>query len=159
MYAGIDYDTFAVHVVLIEDGRPELYVHHILEGDDPFERARQVREVMPSRGWWLDEGVIAIAIEEQNSNNPKVRASVQKLKMIQGAILSCLPRSTLVVPMNGPEWRKALGIPGNAPKEAVREWAIENGYAALYARDVPQDAADAFCLARAAEARTAPARA
>jgi hypothetical protein len=156
MYAGIDYDTNSIHIVLIHEGEHSRTRQLELEGEDAFDRAREVREVMPSRGWWDDAGVIAIGLEEQNSANPKMRASVQKLKMIQGAIIACLPRDTLVNPMAGPHWRKTVGLSGNATKEEVREWARTNGYALLASYALSQDCADAFCLARAVEALAEP---
>ena len=64
MYAGIDFDTNAVHVVLLPEVAPPRYLPFVLEGHDAFERTRQIREVMPPRGWWEDEGVVAIAIDE-----------------------------------------------------------------------------------------------
>ena len=172
MHAGIDYDTKAVHVVLLpEEGHAE-YLAYELEGGDPFDRARQVREVMPPRAWWKDEGVISACIEEQNSGNPKMRYSVQQLKMIQGAILSCLPRDLLVAPFAGSEWRTKLGLAGNCSKDEVRAFvdAQRLGDRALVNKgscqeplwepsefeDWPQDACDAYCLAMCAEKLTEP---
>lgn len=160
MYAGIDYDTNAVHVVLVpEEGKPE-YLPFVMHGVDPFDRARIVRDVMPARGWWADEGIVAIGIEEQASGSPKMRASVQKLKMIQGAILACLPAGDSVVePFLPNEWRKEIGLAGNASKEDVAAWMGEQVWPDAPLPVVPswpQDACDAYCIARAVERRTAP---
>lgn len=170
LFAGVDYDTHAVHVVFLpEEGHAE-YRAFKLEGADPFERARQVREVMPPRSWWTDEGVVSVCIEEQHSGSPKMRHSIQQLKMIQGAILSCLPRGLLVAPLSATEWRSKLELAGNASKEAVREFVyalrfddtelVNTGTAQepLWERseleDWPQDACDAYCLALCAEKLT-----
>jgi hypothetical protein len=156
LFAGIDYDTTAVHIVTLEEeGDAPIYSYFPLEGMDAFERAREVHRMLPVRGWWLDAGVIAIGIEEQNSGNPKMRSAVQKLNVIQGAILSCLPRDTLVNPMNAPNWRKTVGLKGNATKHDVRAWALaeisEQWPEHTRCQEWPQDAFDAYCLARAVE--------
>ncbi len=159
MYAGIDYDTKAVHVVLLPEEGPPRYLPFVMHGVDPFDRARVVRDVMPARGWWADEGVIAIGIEEQASGSPKMRASVQKLKMIQGAVLACLPSGDMVVePFLPNEWRHTLDLPGNASKDDVAMFVHEQffGVAATQIEDWPQDAADAYCLALAVQRRLAP---
>lgn len=154
-FAGCDFDTHAIHVVLIlEEGPPE-YHRFELEGHDAFERSRDVRDKMPSRGWWADQGVIALAIEE-----PMGRGSVvQKLNVVQGAVLSCLPRELLVNPMRPSTWRVEAGMKGNAPKEEVarfvgsRIWP-DSPLPLIPASTWPQDACDAYCLALAAEKLT-----
>jgi len=158
MYAGIDYDTNAVHVVVIQEDGDLRYSHYELVGHDPFERAREVRDAMPSRGWWRDSGIIGCAIEEQASGNPRMRASVQKLKMIQGAILSCLPRDLLVQPLEATRWRKELKIPGNASKEDVEFWCrFSSPHGGRFTgQSYPQDFFDAYCMALAAEKLTEP---
>lgn len=149
--AGIDFDTHAVHIVfLLEDGEA-IYKRYDLDGHDAFERTRAVRGAMPTTGIWEDMGVVACAIEEPQGAQ---KATVAKLKAIQGAVLACLPADLLVEPMVPARWRTAVGLPGNCAKEDVAafvryEWA--NGYpAGRSARyDWPQDALDAWCLALA----------
>jgi hypothetical protein len=157
-FAGIDYDTHAVHIVLVpEEGTGDLrYSKYELKGHDPFERAREIREALPVRSWWRDTGVVGCAIEEQNSGNPLMRDAVQKLKMIQGAVLSCLPRDLLVTPIPGSQWRKALGMKGNCTKEEVQFWCRFSGpHAGRFAGiSWPQDAFDAYCMALVAEKLT-----
>lgn len=156
MYAGIDFDTRAVHVVLLPDEGPARYLPFVMHGHDAFERTRAVRDVMPARGCWEDEGVIAIGIEE-----PMGRGSVvQKLNVVQGAILSCLPRSLLVNPMRPSVWRTAVGMPGNASKDDVAAFALD-AMSAFWREAVredywPQDAYDAWCMARAVQKLTEP---
>lgn len=153
-FAGIDYDTFGIHVVFIpEEGPAEYHRFDLGDSEHALERARDVHTVMPPRGWWSDEGIVAVGLEEQASGNPAMRSTVQKLKMVQGAILSCLPRDLLVMPLEATRWRKELGLPGNAKKPVVAQWVLEkrmerSGF------DIPawpQDAADAFCMAVAVE--------
>lgn len=152
MFAGIDYDTFGIHIVLLREDQPPRYWTRWLEGDTPFDRARDVRVKMPSRSAWEEWGIAGVGLEEQNSNNPTIRVSVQKLKVIQGAILACLPSYLLVAPLNANVWRSTVGLPGNASKAAVAEWVLEDSLGA--SADWPQDACDAYCLARTVEALT-----
>lgn len=152
MYAGIDFDTKAVHVVLLPDDGPARYLPFVMDGQGAFERTRAIRDVMPARGWWADEGVIACGIEE-----PMGRGSVvQKLNVVQGAILSCLPRYLLVNPMRPSVWRVAVGLPGNASKEDVA--GFTNNYKPWPPdrQDWPQDACDAYCMALAVQKLTEP---
>ena len=153
-FAGIDYDTFGVHVVLVpEEGISEYHRFKLGDSEHALERARDVRGAMPSRGWWEDAGVIAIGIEEQASGNPAMRSTVQKLKMIQGAVLSCLPRELLVMPLEASRWRKELGIRGNAKKPIVAQWVLEHRMmtSGFDTPVWPQDACDAYCIALAVQ--------
>lgn len=151
MYAGIDYDSHAIHVVLLPDEGPPRYLPFVLTSHPrAFERTRTVRDVMPARGWWADEGVIAIGIEEPMGH------STRPLNRIQGAILSCLPGDVLVNPMMPGEWRKAVGLSGNAPKIEIATF-VNGGKPWLPERqDWPQDACDAYCLALAVQKLTEP---
>lgn len=150
MYAGIDYDSHAVHVVLLPDEGAARYLPFVLTSHPgAFERTRSVRDVMPARGWWGDEGVIAIGIEEPMGH------STRPLNRVQGAILACLPSALLVNPMMPGEWRKEVGLPGNCSKEEVFHFVSR--VAPLEVADTwPQDAMDAYCLALAVQKLTEP---
>ena len=153
MYAGIDYDSFGIHVVLLPDEGPPRYLPFVMHGHDAFERTRAVRDVMPSRGWWEDEGVIAIGIEEPMGQNTR------PVNRVQGAVLACLPASVLVQPFRPGEWRYAVKLPGNASKDIVAEFVAEQFFGEIGAAligDWPQDACDAYCLALAVQKLTAP---
>ncbi len=167
MYAGIDFDTNTVHVVLLPEAAPPRYLPFALEGQDVFERARDIRDAMPPRGWWNDEGVIAIGIEDPMQKGPASRTFLPKLKMIQGAILACLPRGALVQPLVATQWRKEVGLSGRATKEEVAEFVYEHQHPsdgpiledvdrAWWDTHWPQDAADAYCLALVVEKLTEP---
>lgn len=164
-WAGIDFDTHAVHVVLIPEEGPPVYERRELRGADAFERTRAVRDAMPSRGWWTDQGVVAVGIEEPQG---VAKSTVAKLKAIQGAVLSGLPNSLLVQPLEPARWRKLVGLPGNASKGHVKTWVLGDllqkhatregdefsvaGARTTYPAWIdhhPQDAMDAYCLALA----------
>lgn len=166
MYAGIDFDTHAVHVVLLpEEGLADYYRYELM-GADAFERTRQVRDAMPPRTWWTDEGVIGAFIEE-----PAGKQTGYQFR-VQGAILACLPPSLLVEKFMPSQWRKMVELKGNASKEEVAAFVMERRmnersmenrgtcqeplweWAAM--PDWPQDACDAYCLAMCAEMLTEP---
>lgn len=148
--AGIDYDSSAIHVVLIDENTG-IYCHRTVFALDrdgqAFDRARQVRDALPYRQEWLDEGIVAVGIEEPFTRQLN---SLVALIRVQGAILSCLPRELLVEPLRPQRWKLlALGAGnGNAGKGAVANFAVAHGMPA----DLDQDFFDAFAIARAVHA-------
>lgn len=143
--AGIDFDTHAVHVVLLEldSDRAQHWCAAIAKGGDAFDRTRRIRDVMPSRGYWDDEGVVAIGIERPMGFRSALGSHT--LLRAQGAILACLPSATLVHELAPQEWKRDSLGKGNASKTEVLHWAHEHW---LPMRDrMGQDEADAFCIA------------
>lgn len=142
--AGIDYSTHAIDVVLIDedDEMPPKWIRWPLKGQDAFARARSVT---PSHSAWIWDDVLAVGIEDPRGQNAGA------LYRIQGGILQAIPASVLVQPWIPSQWRKAVGLPGNATKAAVAEWAIihgqDRGYLDWFQR--PQDCWDAYCIALA----------
>ncbi len=155
---GIDFSTHAIDLVAIdEDTGTPTWTRCDLSGSDAFERTRSVAAAMPQASFWSD--CLAIGIEEPQGAQ---RATVAKLKAIQGAVLSCIPRSIVVQPFQPAEWRRAVGLPGNASKGHVRVYAIAKrtvyiteGTRTYYLEPEvwPQDAQDAYLIARALEGR------
>jgi len=141
--AGIDFKTNWIDVVVLGIGGAD-WERYDLSGGDAFERMRNVpialNENYGQRLWWLHD-CVAIGIEEpQGMHKP----TVAKLKGIQGAIVACLPRETLVNPIEPAKWKKLAGLPGNATKDDVAEFVrgqVEDcvGWT--------QDAFDAWCIA------------
>jgi hypothetical protein len=143
LVAGIDYSTHMIDVVLIDEDtlKPEWHRYE-LEGTDAFNRARDVHDAMFG-GAWIWENCIAVGIEDPRGYNAGA------LYRIQGAALACIPRDILVQPWIPSEWRKAVGLKGNASKDNVAEYVLDtvDDLSPLY--DWPQDAFDALCIARA----------
>jgi hypothetical protein len=141
---GIDYSSRAVDIVLLDEDTDAATWHRIgLDGADSFERARDVmylNSLLPS-GYSFWDSVIAIGIED-----PRGYGS-GSLYRIQGAILTRLPRRVLVHPWIPSAWRKAVGLPGNAPKKMVEFFVHTDPMQDRW--DWPQDACDAFCIALA----------
>jgi hypothetical protein len=152
MIAGIDYSTHFVDVVLLdEDTDAATWYRFELEGQDAFDRARSVRTNVPRGAFW--DKVLAVGIEQ-----PRGKFGVTHMMRIQGAVLTCIPADKLVHPLNPSDWRKTVGVPGNASKQAVQRFTDEHRVShALWGGDGPyrqppvwpQDACDAYCIALA----------
>lgn len=147
---GVDYSTFDIDVVLIDeaDAEPPRWHRYELRGHDAFERARDVRRSLVE-GWCRDGAwphhALAIGIED-----PAGHHAVRALARVQGAILARLPRDVLVVPLAPAQWRKTVGLPGNATKQQVADWALTDAHslgADWTLRDNGQDCLDAYCIA------------
>lgn len=163
MILGIDYDTRAVHLCLLDDDtNAARYVQAPIATDprpdknDAFEAARNVRKAVSDAIWvgqddaidgWASIWLVGIEDAFHNSHRTKVAQS-----RIQGAILASIPRWICVVPVPAYEWKiEVLGKGhGNASKETVAAWATaELGEANDSVVFGPQDALDAYCIARA----------
>jgi hypothetical protein len=146
-FAGIDYSTFFVDIVLVSDA--DLAHRRIsLRGPDSYERVRELREQMPTGEEWRDEGVVAVGIEE-----PRGKGNGALLR-VQGALLALLPRYMLVHPMAPQTWRKTIGLKGSGCRAELKlastDWSLEHG------GDIgwPEDAHEAHCMARAVQMLT-----
>jgi hypothetical protein len=146
--AGIDYSTRAVDVVLLDEDTDAATWHRFeLKGADAFDRARDVHRAFNFTSEIWDE-IIAIGIEEPQATGPR-RANIGALFRVQGAILANLPWNRLVQPLYPTQWRKTVGLPGNASKDEVKMWVTALWDNALDRYDWPQDACDAYCIALA----------
>lgn len=154
MIAGIDFSTFAVDVVLLDEDSDGAEWHRFtladLPGWDAFDRARAVRAAMPSRSWWETNGVIAIGIEDPRGYG------AGHLYRIQGGILQCLPPDVLVHPWIPSSWRKSVGLSGNAKKADIAVHSLHQ-LGAITLEQIrqlgwSQDAHDAHLIARATRA-------
>lgn len=122
--AGIDISTFHIDVVFVayDDEQPGVHWHRFtLTGHDAFDRARSVADTMPGRASVFWDDTIAVGIEEPAGRNPGV------IFRVQGAVLAQIPARTLVDKLMPSQWRKQVGLPGNASKQDVQEWGIELG--------------------------------
>jgi hypothetical protein len=185
---GIDYDTRAVHCVLLdEDTNAARYVPVPFVDHRPpfrFDDARNVRAAVNEAIWKacrkgmrqpLDadgwDSIHLVGIEKPYAQG---RGTAYTYGLITGAILSAIPRGIPVLDMPPNDrlfgW-KALSVGRtNATKDEVRYWATRElrGLPAdeppsefLDALDGtwPQDAFDAYCIARAARRLNAEAAA
>lgn len=150
--AGIDFSSFQINIVILSED-DDTATHHEIKfgrkGQDAFDRARTVREAMPSRSWWEDHGVIAIGIEDPRGPHRNVDSVIYR---VQGAILACIPPELMVKPWKPQEWRKAIGV-SHKGKESLAAFAVARwpGLNYRYMDGVlvepSQDACDAYCMA------------
>jgi Holliday junction resolvasome RuvABC endonuclease subunit len=80
-----------------------------------------------------------------------VGKSIHDLMRAMGAVVAALPPALMVWELSPAEWRKGIGLPGNASKGdcKLQAWHLA-GYAATYYW--PQDALDAYAVAYTARA-------
>lgn len=147
--AGLDFDSENVWLALIDEDTAAVMSisRHVLAGQDSFDRARKVRDALPHRWRWLDDGVVAVGVEEPYSPH---RPSLRALLRVQGAILSCLPAELLVASLtpNGRApagWKALIGLPTNASKPMIAARVVELGAEA----GLRQDFYDAIGIAHA----------
>jgi len=141
---GIDLSSFAIDIVRVHDTGTVDWHRFTLEGQDAWERTRNVPYVLPAPTDEFWDETTAIGIEQ-----PAGHHGVIPLVRVQGAILTCLPKKVLVQPYMPARWRVLAGLPGHALKADVRMRSLMLG--APYEWQ-PQDAHDAHLVARAMQA-------
>lgn len=113
---------------------------------DSFARTRALRDRMPDRGSWRDNGVVAFGVEDLRS---KQRSSVAALARVEGALLACLPLDIRIVHLSVNRldvgWKAMTVGKTNASKDEIRAWALRQGAPT----GLVQDLYDAFAIARA----------
>lgn len=155
MIAGIDLSSFFVDIVFLAYETDRSWVRVDLgKGGDAFDRSRGVLDAIRRTSYGSEEigytplvemlaDCEAIGIEEPRGMNPGPTYRVQ------GAVLQAIPRGTLVQPWVPSQWRKAVGLAGNAKKPVIMEYVKTT---VAEAKTWPQDACDAWCVAEATRA-------
>lgn len=141
-YAGIDYGTSKVAIVVPEAG---LWVDIVLRPGNNLEALTVIAEaafnavVMSNATNVVVESPIVGA-----SRNMRVGMS---LGMVAGALCVAVRQTGAYVTLAAPaEWKKGVTGRGNAKKEEVATWLALH-YPKWYANCTSQDAIDATCLA------------
>lgn len=139
---GIDVSSFAIDMVLLDENTNQTVWDHIpLEGATAFDRLRDVPRRMPRWSWYDD--IYLAAIEAPMGRGEG--GTQAKLNHVFGAVVACLPRGLQTVWQVAPhEWRKELGLPGNAVKQVCAARAVELG---AYPDWADQNAYDAWAVA------------
>jgi Holliday junction resolvasome RuvABC endonuclease subunit len=152
--AGIDYSTHSIDVVLLDDDLDEArwFRRRVDDrGKGAIAAARRVRDVMPARGAWDDEGVVAVGIEQPFS---KGMDTIKALAMVKGALLACLPVDVPIYEIAPTTWKKQFAGHGGATKAEVRALAIPFFNLGILEdvgrRSLPTDVTDALGIAYAA---------
>lgn len=143
--AGIDFSSYTIDVVRVclDDALPPEWHRFDLSGQDAFDRSRVIPETVPGRGSVFWDDVLAVGIEQPQMRGSSMAAAYSHYR-VQGAVLACIPAATLVQPWLPSSWRKAVGLPGNAKKDAVRLHVHDDLRADPF---WSQDACDAYCIA------------
>lgn len=121
--AGIDFSSRAVHVVLLEDDTDQAALRVFeLAGATPFERARSLRRIFPTRGFWEDNGVYLVGIEDPHS---RANHTAKALGLAAGAIAALLPNALTVIQTAPSEWHRIFTGQATATKGLVEQHARE----------------------------------
>lgn len=144
MIAGIDLSTRFVDVVKLDEDTDAATWHRFpLTGNDAFDRARSVGLAVPGRAMSFWDDVVAVGIEDPRGYGAGF------IYRVQGAVLACIPAQRLVHPWLPSQWRKAVGMPGNASKVDVHYFVTGATDHDALIQEWPQDACDAYCIALA----------
>jgi hypothetical protein len=138
---GIDFSSHAVDLVLADENRDRAeWLRVDLIGGKAFDRTREVRQSMPAAGWYTDHGVYLIALERPFSSSRN-----DAIRLVQGAVLACLPRRIEVWEVTQQQWKPRLGLKQREKptvadlQRAYPDLTIDAGW--------PQDALDAAAMA------------
>jgi Holliday junction resolvasome RuvABC endonuclease subunit len=145
---GIDLSSFNVDLVTLDEDSDAAGWTRVALGtdkDSALDRLRRVAEAMPPASFYED---IYLAAVESPYGTRLERGTQAKLNRVFGAVCACLPARVHLWEVMPGDWRKALGLKGNASKEECAEavralWLAVPGSAG----DVPQDALDAYAVA------------
>jgi len=148
---GIDLSSHAIDLVRLDEtaNRAE-WVRLPLEGATSFERCRSVAPAMATLGSGFYDDVYLAAIER-----PKTRfmPSAAALFPVFGAVLVSLPAALPVWDVSPGDWRKGLGLKGNATKEECAGRCIELGAPEEWEYPDPYDAFAVAFFARELNSR------
>lgn len=151
--AGIDYDSEAVFLVLIDEDSGDwlgstAYDLKVGPGDS-FQRIRRLQRLFPGPSAWEENRVVAVGLEDLRSRQ---RSQIAAASRVEGALLALLPVELSLVRLSVNRRRigwKALTVgKTNATKDEIQAWAIAEGAPA----GLVPDFYDAFAIARAARA-------
>jgi hypothetical protein len=105
---GIDLSSRAIDLVLLNENHDQAeWVRVELEGSTAFERARDVAEKMPTPSWYDNHGVYLVAVER-----PFSQSRNDTIRLIQGCVLSAIPRRLDVLEVAPQTWKAHIGFKG-----------------------------------------------
>lgn len=149
MIAGIDLSSRALHICVLDDDTNAATIHVVrldLERGDASTRIRRMRDAMPARTAWNDNGVTLIALERPIAIHSNVPL------MVYGALLQLIPPDMPLLQLRAHDWRRECSLPTRGDrvklKNAAKAFARKCWTNAPHAID--DNDADAFCIAWAA---------
>jgi len=138
-YCGVDFGVRLVTICrLTTNGTPRWTELKAEKGTDALEACRQLSA--DSWRWAWDTDCVWV----ERSMGRYIR-SVSDLARVQGAVIATIRKQCTISEIPPAEWRRAIGLPGNAKKTDVMAWAT----ASLDRAPDTQDMADAYCIAQA----------
>jgi Holliday junction resolvasome RuvABC endonuclease subunit len=150
---GIDLSSFAVDLVkLDEDSHHAEWTRVELTGKLAFDRLRSLRAAMPPASFWDD--VYLVGIEQVFGLGGKSTTALQR---VYGAVVACVPVSVQLWEVHPSEWRKSLGLAGNASKDECARAVIGLIGPSWPHLGCPQDPLDAYAIAYSARETNAKA--
>lgn len=150
MIVGLDFSTRAIHLCELPEDSNEARLHVVrldTERGNYVDRARRLRDRMPARSAYTDNGITLVAIEKPFSRQPN---GLIPMMLVYGGILQLLPADVPLLELSAPEWRKECSLPqrGDDVKPAAIRFARQCWTDPPAALD--DNGADAFCVAWAA---------
>lgn len=121
-FVGIDVNATEVNLVSVDLDTFETKHHLLLGAKKSFETARLMKTVMPHSSWWDD--IALAAIERPSGRFPKV---IYAQALVIGALIAVIPTRVLIQEFVPANWKKLVGLHGNATKDQVKAWATEFG--------------------------------
>jgi hypothetical protein len=140
---GCDVSTKAVDLVRIDETTQACAWNRIeLRGTTALERLRDLPHRMPkpASGWWDDCYLAAFEAPMGRGQ----AGTIAKLSRVLGAVIAHIPTRIELWEVTPQDWRRALELPGNAPKDVCAARCVQLG---AYAEWEQQDAYDAYAVA------------
>lgn len=138
---GLDFSSFAVDLVLLDENADRAVWRRVtLPGKTAFDRTRELHDRMPPPSWYIDNDVYLVGLEK-----PFFRNGQDMVRLVEGAILACLPRSLAVWEVSPSQWKPRLHLPIREKPAAGAFVGME--FASAGDAKWPQDAYDALGVA------------
>ncbi len=147
MIVGLDISTRLIAMVTIssKDGSIVRFDEYAIPDLKRLDRnkAERCRAVADTGFQTQMSGVVAAYVEQPMGRQVKGVAEVER---VVGAVIAAIPKETCISLISPSEWKKIVGLKGNAQKDDIREFA-DAIYPVL--QNSSQDLHDAAMIARA----------
>lgn len=149
-FAGVDLSSKAIDIVLLdEDGNRARHERRRLDlpSGGALARIRRVRDRMPARAEWRDQGVLEVCIEEPFARG-NMRGQVPIL-MVIGAILQTIPPEIPLAIVRADDWRRVCDLPIRGTRETLKKAAIDfaGDHWPNHPAPLDDNMADGYCIA------------
>lgn len=150
-YAGVDVSSFAIDIVLLnEDGTDATHIRRRLDHPtkaSALTRVRRIRDQLPPRTDWNDQGILRAAIEKPYAAG-QMRGN-DMLMMAIGSVLQMIPQAVPVDLLRADDWRKACGLPTRGERLDLKRAALNftGDHWADHPTPLDDNTADAYCIA------------